>query len=186
LIEARLAMVGELGLRPAAGARKPSDAELLALRDAHPERYLRPERVSFVQVLVARDRHGPALRERAEQLRVRLLAEDCAPEAARVHADPSNLPARVVDSSYASVAARFGAEFAEALARLAPGSWSEPLASAFGLHLVWLSDRRPAGLLELAAARARLLADFRDQAARRELARKLAALRADYAIEVLP
>jgi hypothetical protein len=186
VVEARLATVGELRLRARVSAPEPSDAQLLAHRDAHPERFASPARVSFTQVFLAREKHGAALLERAEALRARLIAQGSGPDAARAHAEPSNLPARVVDATLGSVAARFGDEFADALAQLPPRTWSAPLPSAFGAHLVWVGERRPAGLLALEQARGRLLAELREQAVRRELARELAALRAGRALEVVP
>jgi hypothetical protein len=186
VVEARLAAVGELRLRARLRAPEPNAAELLAYRDAHPERFASPERISFVQVFLAREKHGAALIERAEALRARLVAQGNGPEAARTHSEPSNLPPQVVDATLVSVAARFGDEFAEALAQLPPATWSAPLPSAFGAHLVWVSERRPAGLLGLEQARGRLLAELREQAVRRELERELAALRAGRTLEVVP
>jgi hypothetical protein len=186
VVEARLAMVGELRLRARVSAPEPSAAELLAYRDAHPERFASPARVSFTQLFLAREKHGAALLERAEALRARLIAQGSGPDAARTHSEPSNLPPRVVDAALGSVAARFGDAFADALAQLPPGAWSAPLPSAFGAHLVWVSERQPAGVLGLEQARGRLLAELREQAVRRELERELAALRAGRALEVVP
>ena len=185
VIEARLAAVGELRLRARARVSQPSDAELLAYRDAHRERFTSPERVSFTHVFLAREQHGPALIERAQALRARLIAEGAGADAATLHSEPSNLPPRVVDATQSAVAARFGAEFAQALAQLAPSSWSAPLPSAFGAHLVWISERRPAGVLALDKARTRLSAELREQAVQREIARQLAAIRAERTLEVV-
>jgi hypothetical protein len=186
VVEARLAAVGELRLRARLSAPEPKPAELLAYRDAHPERFASPARVSFAQVFVAREKHGAALIARAEALRARLIAQGNGPDAARAHSEPSNLPPHVVDATLGSVAARFGDEFADALAQLPPGTWSAPLPSAFGAHLVWVSERRPAGLLGLEQARGRLLAELREQAVGRELERELVALRAGRALQVVP
>lgn len=186
VVEARLSTVGELRLRARLSVPEPSTAELLAYRDAHAERFASPERVSFTQIFLAREKQGAALLEHAEALRARLIAQGSGPDAARAHSEPSNLPPQVVDAALASVAARFGDEFADALAQLPPGAWSAPLPSAFGAHLVWVSEHRPAGLLPLEQARGRLLADLREQAVRREIERELAALRAGRALEVVP
>lgn len=186
VIEARLAAVGELQLRARAQIPAPSDAALLAYRDAHPEQFASPARVSFRHVFLAREKHGTALMERAEALRARLIAEGVGPDAARAHSDPSNLPPRVVEATAGGVGARFGPAFAQALAELAPGAWSAPLPSAFGAHLVWIDERRPAAPLTLEQARPRLTAELREQALRRALDRELAALRAGRALEVVP
>jgi hypothetical protein len=186
VIEARLATVGELRLRARVRVAQPSDAALLAHRDAHPERFTSPERVSFTQLFLAREKHGAALIERAEALRARLIAQGTGPDAGRAYSDASNLPARVVEATRASVGARFGAEFAEALERVTPGSWSAPLPSTFGAHLVWIGERRPQDLLPLERARPRLVAELREQALRQELERELAALRRERTLEVVP
>ena len=186
VIEARLAAVGELGLRARISIPAPSDAELLAYRDAHRERFAGPERVSFTQLFLAREKHGPALTEQAQALRARLIAERAGPDSALVHSEPSNLPARVVDATQSGVAARFGEAFAEGLSQLEPGAWGGPLSSAFGAHLVWIGERRPAGPLALEKARARLVAELRERALRRELERELGRLRAGRSLEVAP
>jgi PPIC-type PPIASE domain len=186
VIEARLAAVGELGLRARISVPEPSTAELLAYRDAHLERFESPERFSFTQLFLARDKHGPALNERAEALRARLIAERTGPESALAHSEPSNLPARVVDATRAGVAARFGAAFADALTGVAPGAWGGPLPSAFGAHLVWIGERRPAGPVALEQVRGRIVAELREQALRRGLERELGRLRAGRALEVAP
>jgi hypothetical protein len=186
LIEVRLALVGELRLRSGLAIPEPTDAALLAYRDAHPERYRRPARVSFAQVFLAREKHAAELSEHAAALRARLVAEHVGPAGAHNYGEASNLPTRVAEASLSSVASRFGEEFAQALSQLEAGAWSMPLPSAFGVHLVWLIEQSPAGLLELAQARGRLMSDYREHATRQAVARRLNALRANYAPELVP
>ncbi|MFC6673726.1 peptidylprolyl isomerase [Marinobacterium aestuariivivens] len=44
--------------------------------------------------------------------------------------------------SISSIARAFGPTFAEKLQDLEPGRWAGPIESGFGLHLVYLYDRR--------------------------------------------
>jgi parvulin-like peptidyl-prolyl isomerase len=47
------------------------------------------------------------------------------------------------DRSQAEIAREFGPEFAQAVAKLAPGSWQGPLKSGYGWHLVFVISAVP-------------------------------------------
>lgn len=148
-------------------AEPPRDADLLALRDADPERYAVPERHAVTHVLAARDRH-PDPRAAAVALLARLRAgED--PDALGdlcVHGrrfGPRTAPA---------YAAMFGDQFAAALSDMSEGTWSI-VQSPLGWHVVRVDARAPAGLPDLATLRPRLRADW--EAARRDDAARDAA-----------
>jgi len=68
------------------------------------------------------------------------------------------------------------ATYARAVDAGAPGAWFGPVPSSYGLHLVWVRERRPARLPSLdevrSAVRESLLAD-RAEAAVREAVRAL-------------
>lgn len=80
---------------------------------------------------------------------------------AAVHAAPAGSPpplgdafprSRDVRATRADLATTYGADFADAIAKLAVGTWSGPVESRFGWHLVRVVDRdagRPANLAEV-------------------------------------
>lgn len=141
-------------------AAPPDDADLLALRDAEPDRYMLPARLAVTHVLAARDRH-PDPEAAARELRARLLAG--ADPAAL--GDPCVHGQRLALRSASALAALFGDAFAAALSDMSEGTWN--LApSSLGWHVVRVDAREPAALPALATLRPRLRADW--EAARRE------------------
>ncbi len=162
---------------------EPDDATLAAHLAAHPERFAAPERWSFVHVFVAHDEGGEA----AAEARARELAAELARGAdpARL-GDPFAHGASFVRQSAREIDQRFGPGFASRVASLAPGSWSEPLASSYGLHLVRVTEHVPATTPELADVRAAVRDDWireRRAAAERDA---LAALRERYEVVTEP
>ncbi len=118
-------------------ADAPGEAELRACFERDRERWRRPATVSFEHVFV-RAGEDDAGRARA------------AAEALASGADPGGLGDPFVRGhtleglTDTEVAASFGGGFAAALETLAPGGWSPPLRSPYGLHLVRVTARVPA------------------------------------------
>lgn len=177
----------------------PSDEALLAYLTEHESRFRRPPALSFEQIFVSRQRHGDDLAARAGQ--VRALAAELASEARGAGlSDPGLLPASMSRASPTRIDARFGAGFSSRLLALADAAtdgngrddadsdsnhgWSAPIPSAFGVHLVRITDRSPAGIPAFEAIRERVrheyLADTRDDRVRDALSR----LRAGYRIKL--
>jgi hypothetical protein len=159
---------------------EPSQAELQAWLERHPERYGQGPTVSFEQVFISRGRHGERLQSEAARIARQLRDE---PGGFVGLGDPFLVGQVVTDADATRLRNDFGAGFEASLAQLPPGEWSGPLASSFGLHLVRVSARapfRPARLEEV-AGRVRL--DY--QLAQREERNRatLAQLRARYRVE---
>lgn len=144
-----------------AEAARPSDAQLQALLDADPARYAAPPRISLEQLYLGDD--TPDVRAAAAAA-LKGLAPGARPTVATA-ALP--LASRFVAASQTDLAAQMGDDFAAALATLPVGTWSGPVVSGFGLHLVRISERRPAPPPRLADVRQRLENDWRNAAVRR-------------------
>lgn len=119
-----------------AGAPKPSPAT-----DRPAE--TRPPFLRLSHVFVSRDRHGAALDATAQHIRRELVDRRLEPGDPRVASlgDPLMIPTDLPASSAERVASRFGPGFAADVSALPTGQWSEPIASSYGLHLVWLHER---------------------------------------------
>ena len=103
------------------------------------------------QVFVSRDRRGDAAHADARALLARLAADPAAASAG----DASLLPASLPLSSLREIGRVFGDVFAAEVAKLAPGRWSGPIESGFGLHLVFVEEHeagRPPRLDEVREA----------------------------------
>jgi len=160
---------------------EPTPEELQAWLDAHQEQYARPGRVSFEQVFIGRARHGTELPLVAGQ---RLLALRRQPDDFRALSDPFPAGLVVTDADRPRLEKDFGGEFAAAVMNLPEGSWSEPLRSGLGLHLVRITARHAARAVSVAEAGQALVVDLR--AAQRTQANRRAVqkLRARYHVEV--
>ena len=144
----------------------------------HAERYRQPARFSLVQVFVAASPPKTTVQRaepltRAQAIRQWLLRG----------AEPSSLGDPFIrgtqfrEQSESELAAIFGPTFAASVATLPVGSWSEPTASSYGLHMVRLTATTPQQQPDrLPSVRARVESDLRDerrQQARRDLLRTL-------------
>ena len=59
------------------------------------------------------------------------------------------LPSELPTTSKSSIGEIFGREFAEALRNTTPGQWSGPIKSAFGFHIVRVSDYKTGRIPDL-------------------------------------
>jgi peptidyl-prolyl cis-trans isomerase C len=184
VVRERLAFQGEQMLRARLSPLVPSDAQLEAYLAEHAARYREPERVTFRQVFLARSRRGAQLERDAAAIATRL--EPLAPgdPALLTVSDPTILPLRLEAVSERDIDARLGPGVGEAVLASPERAWSKPVASAYGLHFVWIETRTPAGLPPLHQLRAQVRADFEHDALRTRLAAELAGLRKSYRIDV--
>lgn len=177
----RLALKLQFVLDDLSAEAEPAGGELQRFLDEHAAQFTVPSQLSFAHVYLNPDRHpDPA----GEALRVL--------EALRAGADPDGLgdpfilPSRFDDATRPEIAREFGAEFADALAEVEPDRWSGPIPSPFGMHLVRVTDRRPARQPPLEEIRDAVLAEWRDR--RRQEAQEQAyqRMRERYEVVVAP
>jgi hypothetical protein len=87
-------------------------------------------------------------------------------EAVKRGADPSTLgtptllPSKLTQTPSDLIARDFGPTFAAAVEQLPIGEWTGPVDSAFGTHLVYVSERTPAVIPELSQVRASVLREW--------------------------
>ena len=136
-----------------AEAAMPGDAELQALLDKDPARYVLDPQTSFEQVYLGAD--TPESRTAADAKLAQLR------KGAAVSGVPAPLPARLDQSGESEITATFGDEFTLALRNLPQGQWSGPVASGLGLHLVRITERIAPQQPSIASVRQRLENDWR-------------------------
>lgn len=116
---------------------QPTDAELKAFVDDHPERFLAEPRFSFAHVYFRADAGGPDADE-IERMRRALNA--------------GTMEASAVGSPFiggfdfqgftkSAIAQTFGTSFAEGIERASSEGWEGPVTSAYGIHLVRVNAR---------------------------------------------
>lgn len=180
VVRRRLLQKMEVLLDPAEPPPAPRDAELEAYVAAHRDRFASPARVSFTHVFVSAQAHpadAPAVAAGLEGA----LERGADPAAL---GDPFLRGRDVRLHSQSELAGVFGPEFAAAVMAAPEGVWTGPLHSAYGLHLVRVSERRAGTEPVLAAVREQALHDWRLDR-RLELAREARArLRSRYVVRV--
>jgi len=141
VIRRRLRQKMEFISEDAAAAAEPTDAELQAYLAAHPEKFLEPAELTFVQVYFSTEKRGDQARSAAEQLLAELQAGR-GPAALADAGDPTLLPSDMQSASPQVIANAFGSDFAAQVVEAPVGQWTGPLQSGFGLHLVRVDDRK--------------------------------------------
>ena len=108
-------------------------AELQQWLDENPDDYRFPARYSLQQVFFDPERHGDALANRLDDARKELSSGSIA---ALDAGDPTMLPERLDDTTEDVIGRIFGNAFAASLKDLQADTWSGPIRSDFGEHLV--------------------------------------------------
>ena len=123
------------------------------------ERYALSPRLSFQHVFLSEDRRGGAAEQEALQLLNVLRSQDPNTLAADL-GDPLPLPQGFDAATLEEVRRTFGDEFADGLRDLPTGSWQGPVASAFGQHLIYVTEHQPGRRPELAEVRETVRRDW--------------------------
>jgi hypothetical protein len=156
----------------------PQTAELQAWLDAHPDNYAIEPRYSLRQVYFDPQRHGTSLERDIESARRNLA------RGANEAGDSTLLPFELRNSAHSDVEREFGREFTAALKNLPLGAWQGPLRSAYGLHLVQLSERSDAHVPPLQQVRAAVERDLLQARASQANEAVYDRLRANYRVRV--
>jgi hypothetical protein len=130
----------------------PTDAELGAYLQAHPESFRIEPPITFSQVYLDPVKHGDRLARDAAQLLARLNRAGATPDL-RALGDSFLLEPTFESLPASEIAKQFGEDFAAKLAVLPPGRWQGPIDSGYGAHLVLVSERGAGHAPELAEVR---------------------------------
>lgn len=155
----------------------PTEAQLQAWLNTHSAEYRIEGEYSFEQVYFDPRRHGSGLQRELDDSRLRLERGQ------KVSGDSTMLPA-AFDGAAPDVTGMFGAEFEKALQLLPVGSWSEPVESGFGLHLVMLRTRQPGRAATLTEAREAVERDWLHDRAQKSTDEFYERLRANYTVRI--
>jgi hypothetical protein len=148
IVRRRLAQKMQFLVEDTARLAEPSEDELHRYYLANVWRYQVPAHVSFTQVYFKS--------AAAAQLGLKELAIVDASELG----DTSLLERVHTGADDQAVASLFGPEFAGVVFALEPGRWHGPIESAYGFHLVWISDRQAAHSRSFDQVRANVLDDW--------------------------
>ncbi len=182
VVKRRLRQKLEFLLVDDAAAAPPTDAELQAWLQRHPEAFPLEPQISFRQVLLRPERRGASVAADATRMLAKLRIDG--PDAAKNQGDASMLPGESPLQPLREVARAFGNDFADALMKLPPGQWSGPVESGFGLHLVFVRQSTKGAAAELVAVRSLVEREFLAERRKAELQALYKRLLAKYAVSV--
>jgi hypothetical protein len=177
IVRRRLVQKIEFLTEDLAAPHAPTDEDLKLFLAQHPENYRSAARYSFRHVYIDRSRHA-APEKAAAQLGKSLRSADA------VGGDPFLRGDRFIQQSEVQIADAFGPRFAALLKDAPQGRWTGPLASSYGLHWVYVTERIPEQQADWADVQDRLRTDWRaaKQAAANQDA--LRRIRAQYQVKV--
>ncbi|CAK0778760.1 PPIC-type PPIASE domain-containing protein [Gammaproteobacteria bacterium] len=151
--------------------------------ERHREAFVQPATVSFSHLFLSANR-SEALASLSSSMR----------EPLKPLTSPEALPLGLSDAfplglylrgySKPRVEARFGKAFAEQIFALPTGVWSDPIASLFGVHFVWIHEQTPESSIPESLAREQALRALLRQNAEQRRSQGMARLRALYGIRI--
>ena len=150
---------------------------------AHAAEFTRPAHIRVSQVAINGFVHQDS-EERARQLLQRIRAEKLDLEAALALADETPAPVHLSLQTEQGLQSQLGGDFAKAVMALSPGSWSGPIPSDYGHHLVWVHEFEEARPLPLEAVRGEVEQALLQKLADDWLRLRLRELRAEFDIVV--
>jgi hypothetical protein len=161
----------------------PSEESLKTFFAKNAERYREPARINFTHIYFSKD-----YRDNAEADAVALLEEFKAqakpPKRASKHGDAFMLNNNYANQSWQKVAQSFGQAFADAVFKLEPDNWQGPVKSAYGFHLVRVSQGSESRLKTLDEVRDEVIRDWRYTSRKEANQKAYAKLREKYEVVV--
>jgi hypothetical protein len=163
------------------------ESELLAYFNAHKDAYAIEPAVTFAHVFFDADRRGAetALTDALEAVRT-LNASGAEFNDAPRYGDRFPFLTNYVERTFDFVASHFGTEFAAELANMSPSVsiWQGPIRSAYGQHVVLLTQRTQRRFPTLDEVRDGIERDYLDERAAADRANMIANLRQRYSVEI--
>ncbi len=156
VIRARLAQKMDFLTDAIAASIEPEPEVLQTFLNENPERFTKPAQIAFDQIYLDENASPDAIESTIE--------------AANTQQDWSNigsttlLPKSMPLTVVRAVDANFGTGFSAALNSLEPGNWSGPVRSAYGIHVVRVTDKQDPILPKLEDIRDTVLLEWRREA----------------------
>lgn len=161
-----------------------SVAELQAYLDKNPEPFLSPRKVKITQIYFSRDRRKNQAEPQAKELLEKLRADAKGPTEVSALGDPFLEGNYFPWLSETSLQRFFGIDFAKKLTNLPVGSWSGPIASSYGWHLVFVEGVRLPETPKLEAVANQVKSALFREREQRRLSTTLQRLRSGYSIRI--
>ena len=143
IVKRRMAQKLRFLAEDVAAAREPTADELKSYYKQNAARFAQPNRVSFRHLYFSPDIRGQRARDDAAQALAKLDGQPQDAKFAASLADSFMFQDYYRDRAPEFLGKEFGPKFAQAVAKLPPGSWQGPIESGFGWHLVFVDTVIP-------------------------------------------
>ncbi len=143
IVKRRMAQKMQFLAEDVAAAREPETAELRSWFEKNKAMFAQPSRVSFRHLYFSPDRRGQRARDDAAKALAKLAGQPQDAKLAATLADPFMFQDYYRDRAPDYLGKELGPRFAQAVAKLAAGSWQGPIESGFGWHLVFVDTVVP-------------------------------------------
>ncbi len=144
IVRRRMAQKMEFLAEDVASAHEPTAEELKAWFAKNTKMFTQPPRVTFRHLYFSPDRRGPHVREDAAKALAKLAGKPAGWPGAAALGDPFMMSDYLADRTPDQIAKDFGPPFAKSLFEQKPGTWTGPIESGYGWHLVFLDSLMPA------------------------------------------
>ncbi len=139
VVRRRLAQKMAFLFKDLSAMNAPTEDELRQYYKENLAQYEISPQITFTHVYFNRDNRGV---DGAKQAIQALVKENVDPNTVEALGDPSMLSTGCNNCRGREIKDRFGNEFAGTIEDLKPGAWYGPIASAYGLHAVYIYDRQ--------------------------------------------
>jgi peptidyl-prolyl cis-trans isomerase C len=143
IVKRRMAQKLQFLAEDVAAAREPKTAELKSWFEKNKSMFAQPSRASFRHLYFSPDHRGQRARADAAKALVKLAGQPQDAKLAASLADPFMFQDYYRDRAPDYLSKEFGPKFAQAVAKLPPGSWQGPVESGLGWHLVFVDTVIP-------------------------------------------
>jgi hypothetical protein len=181
IVRRRLAQKLEFLTQDISMAATPDETALAQFFAVNTARYAQPAQVSFRHVYFSKERRGAKFEADAKAALAALVKPGVSGEA---FGDPFLHDFTFTKQREQDVTGIFGSAFAAAVMKTPAGTWTGPVASSYGLHLVLVTERGGPRPVTLAAVRETVLRDLLDERRREANADVVTRLRKHYEIVI--
>ena len=158
-----------------------TEEKLTAFLEKHPDKFRSEAQLSFQQVYL-----NPDKRKDLDSDAKKLLARLNSGTSSESVGDPTLVPFDYNLATQSEIARSFGERFAEDVIKLQPADWMGPIYSAYGGHLLKVSERIEASLPELADIRALVEREYLVQKRKEQKDLAYQQLREGYEVTIEP
>lgn len=180
IVRRRMAQKIDFIVADLATGRDPTEAELASYLQDNADAYALDPVLDFEQVFLGTAGAGGELEPHAEAM-LAALESGTAPDVLGL---ATGLPPSMQGATRTAIMGTFGTAFAEALVGIDTGTWSGPVGSAYGAHLVRVTRRQPGRPATLDEVRAAVERDWREAERRRAREAYVDALRQKYRVQI--